>query len=780
MQTLLAKVRRDLRRRPLRNVLTVLGVIFGVAGIVAISATARSMVDAQRETYAGSHQADLATYTSDISPTTRHLIERQPNVVVADTRAITFTRFDAGSGWINLRLVGIDSFAAMQLDVVSLVHGRWPAKGEAVFDESTRALTSLAIGDVVAVRDAPNQPIIYLTVVGFTRSPAQLGAGLLNRATAYTPAATVRGMTGRSGDNFLLVRVADPQRASQTAEDLSRLLSKRGARAFGFNVRDPNEFVGSRELGTLLLLLQVFSWLGAALASVLVANTVAAVMGEETGQIGILKSLGARSWQIIVTYLAYATGIGLVGTVAGWAIGIAIGRQITAYLTNLTGLQQPPFALSLRDVLLAVLVGTLVTVGATIVPVLLHSRTRPALLLRSPGVRNEAGHPWIVRITAPLARASTALALGIRGSLRRPGRAAATVVVVAVAVAAFIGTQALSRSVSTTVDELYALYGADGWVSFQQSVDVGYVRELAQDPWVVHAEAWTSATGAIGSTRTDIWGMPAENPLYSYRLVAGGWVRPARPTAVVLSSNLASQIDARVGETRQLDIGKRRETVQIVGIVDDASTYLGSTTTGKLFMQTADLNRLIGLGNRADMFALKLAATTPAEVDTALAEIEQRTRAQGPVTYAAYTDQRSSRQAIGVLTLMLNAMVVVVAVVGAAGIANALLISIAERRREFGVLRAVGAGARQVVAMLVSEGVMLAFFGLLLGVIAGYPLALLLVAITSRELFALSFHLSFQTLGLTFVIGILAVAAISSVPGLIASRIRPIQVLRYE
>ena len=133
--------------------------------------------------------------------------------------------------------------------------GRWPERGEIAFDESARDLSALAIGDVVAIRDAPNEPIIYLTVVGFTRSPAQLGAGLLNRATAYTQATTVREMTGRTGDNFLLVRVVDQQRASQTAEDLSRLLSKRGAQAFGFNVRDPNDFVGSRELGTLLLLL---------------------------------------------------------------------------------------------------------------------------------------------------------------------------------------------------------------------------------------------------------------------------------------------------------------------------------------------------------------------------------------------------------------------------------------------------------------------------------------------------------------------------------------------
>ena len=72
------------------------------------------------------------------------------------------------------------------------------------------------------LRDSPDEEIRYLTVVGLTRSPATLGAGLLNRATAYAPAETVRSITGRTNDNFILVRVGDQKRASQTASYLSR------------------------------------------------------------------------------------------------------------------------------------------------------------------------------------------------------------------------------------------------------------------------------------------------------------------------------------------------------------------------------------------------------------------------------------------------------------------------------------------------------------------------------------------------------------------------------
>lgn len=780
MHSLLGKVRRDISRRKLRNALTLLGIVLGVAGVVAISATGRSIAEAQRLTYAGSQRADLAAFAANLSPMTRNLIERQPNVVITDTRNIHTTRFSTGDGWHNVRVVGVDSVLDMPLDIVDLTEGRSPDRGEIVFDESTRDLTPIAIGDVVALRDAPGSDVTYLTVVGFTRSPAALGAGLLNRATAYVPKATVTSMTGRTTDNFLLVRVEDPQRASQTAQDISRLLSKRGTSVGAFDIRDPEQFVGLQELQTLLLLLTIFSFLGASLSSVIVANTLTAVMGEETGQIGILKALGATRWHVIVTYLMYAAVLGTVGTAMGLAVGVLIGGQITEYLTTLTGLQQPPTRIAMREVGLALLVGALVTIVASLIPVTSRSRERAAPLLRSPGIRGESSNRLLRRLTAPVGRFSAASALGLRNALRRPARTIATIVVVTVAVAAFVATQALSTSLSRTVDELYALYGADGWISFRQPVDVGYAAYLERDPWITHVEPWTSARGAFGSTRTDIWGMPEHDPLYAYRLIEGDWVTRSNPASAVITSNLAREIDVKVGDVRELDVGKHRERVTITGIVDDSSTYLGSAATGKVFMHIADVNRIRRLGQQAEIFAFTLTSKEPANVDAALEAIEQRAKEFGPTSYSAYADQQSSGQAIGVLTFMLNAMVIVVAVVGIAGIANTLLINISERRREFGILRSLGAGSRHILGVTVSEGVVLAILGLIAGSLAGYPLARLMVQLTSAELFELSFHLSLTSLATAFAVALLTVVAVSALPGLVAARIRPIQVLRYE
>lgn len=780
MRVLLRKLIRDLDRRRLRNSLTLIGVVLGVAGVVAIATTSRNLADAQRLTYDSQSQADLVNFTSDLSPTVRDLVSRQDNVRAADSRSVVTTRFSVGNGWENVRINGIEDFRQMRLDVPELSRGRFPTRGEIVFDESARQLASIEIGDVVAVqRSAADQPE-YFTISGFTRSPAVIGAGILNRAVAYATAHDVRTMTGLTADNYLLVRVRDQDRASQTAADLTQLLEKRGVAAGAFVVRDPDQFVGSRELGTLLFLLHVFSVGGAILAGFIVANTLLAIMSEEARQIGVVKSLGGTSLHIAGLYLIYSGILGLAGALGGLVLGLTIGRVSSAYLTSLTGLQQPPFVLSPSDVLLAVLIGAVVTIVATLAPAFVNSAGWPAELLRAPGIHGDYRPRLMRRVTTRLSNVSTALTSGIRNAVRRPVRAGLTIAVVAVAVAAFVSTQALSASVNGTVDDLYDLYGADGWIFFRGGADLILARELASNPNVLEAEPWTSASGAIGSTRTDIWGMPDHDPIYNYRLLAGTWFQRSTPVSVVLTSNLAAEVDARVGDILELDVGAVRETVHVVGIVNDSSTYLGNTATGKVFMPVEDINRITGRGERADVFALRLHSSHPSFVDETLASLEQKYASLAPGSLAAHEDQEAARETIRILTLLLSAMVIIVGIVGIAGIVNTLLINVTERRRELGILRSIGAGTRDIVAMFVTEGLATAILGLIAGLFVGLPLAYLLVDLTGRQLFELSFYLSLPTLSIGFIVTLTAVAAASTIPGIIAGRINPVTVLRYE
>ncbi|HLI52516.1 MAG TPA: FtsX-like permease family protein, partial [Thermomicrobiaceae bacterium] len=644
----------------------------------------------------------------------------------------------------------------------------------------SRKLMGLHLGELVALQASAGAPTTYATISGFVMSPATLNASLLDQVNAYMPGHAVRKILGQSYDNFLLARVADANQGSTTATQIQNILARRGISSSNYVVRNPTIFTGSPELGTLLLLLNVFSIVGAALSSFIVANTVSAIMVEETRQIGIMMSLGGTRWTTIRTYLTFAGIIGFVGSVLGWALGLLGGRVLTRFLAGLAGLVLPPFSIGYRELLLAFLVGFLVTVGSTLFPAWVASGQPVARLLANRGVVADYGRGLTHQLTSAIARIGVSIAMGLRNVTRRPGRAAATLAVVAIAVAAFLSTQAVNRSVNVTVDHLYGLYGADGFVYTNQPMSLSFGNTLETDPSVTRAEPWANVSGSIGSTTTDVWGVPANTTMYHPQLVAGSWLGQANPIGIVPSENLASAIHASVGDILTLDVGTHSTLVQVVGIVNDASTFLGATTTGRLFMNTADLQRFLGQAGTTTLFALKLKSAQPANVDRELDTIEQDFKQYGAVTLAMYQDQESSHRVIDILTLMLDAMVIIVAVVGLAGIANTLLINLTERRREYGVLRSLGAGALQLVRSVLVEALGLTFIGCLAGTIIGYPLARFLVHLTGTKLFALQFHLGAGTILLAFVVALIGTAAVSTVPGLVATRIRPIQVLRYE
>jgi putative ABC transport system permease protein len=780
MVTLLVKALRDVQRRPLRTVLTVTGIMLGVAGLVAINHTGHNLADAQRETYAGARQPDFTVFVSQISPTLTDLVARQDNVQTVDTRMVRTTRTSAGAGWFSTRLIGVEDFQEIVLSEPQLVEGRYPGRGEVVYDIGAQELLGLEIGDTVALQRSGGAPTHYVQVTGFVQVPEVIDPTVANRATAFVPAVEARRFEGRQYNNFLMVRVDDARQTSATAGTITRLLNRRGIGTGSPNVRDPEVFTGSRELETLLVLLRVFSIIGLALSGFLVVNTIAAIMVEETRQIGIIKAVGGSRRSMMIGYLGFASLIGLIAAILGLGLGLVGGRALTAYLAGLSGLFLPGFSVNWTDVALAFAVGVGVAVASALIPTWMNTRRKIAELLQNIGVVADFRRGLVHRITIFAARFGTIFAMGVRNLSRRPGRAAITVVVVAVAVSAFLGTEAVNRSVTTTVDNLYDLYGGEGWVSFEQPIDTGFKRRLERHPEVIRAEPWTRSRASIGSTRTTVWGLPADTQIYTARITEGAWLSRGNPTPVVLTVNLAEAIDASVGDVITLDMEGRSNLVQVTGLVDDESTFLGADAIGKVFLRIEDQHRLLGRGQRAGIFAMQLSSSAPDDVDRILADIEESFAIHEPQTVPMYQDQESAARVIGILTLMLNAMVAIVGLVGLAGIVNTLIINMTERRREFGILRSVGASRQQLMRLLVTEGVALAMLGYALGLIIGYPLARYLVDLTGRQLFGLEFHFSPEAFVGSLLVAVFASAAVALGPALIATRIRPIQVLRYE
>ena len=216
MSVLVAKTMRDFGVRRLRSALLLIGIIIGVAGVVAIAYTARNLARAQHDSYVSASQADIFMGVRNFPVGLENVFAEIDNVQTVESRVSDYIQWSNGGPYRDALIYGIHDFGNMRINRPTLVEGRWPSPGEAVLDYSSRDLQPVQIGDTIALREDVAAPPVYARISGFTRTPGEADASIQDRATGYAPASDVQLWRQEVGDNQLLVRVAEPRRAPET------------------------------------------------------------------------------------------------------------------------------------------------------------------------------------------------------------------------------------------------------------------------------------------------------------------------------------------------------------------------------------------------------------------------------------------------------------------------------------------------------------------------------------------------------------------------------------
>jgi putative ABC transport system permease protein len=777
MYALFLKAYRDLTKRRVRSFLTIGAVAIGVAGIVAIVSTAQNLTQAQNAAYHNASQADVTFWVWDAPPATERALADLPNVSAAELRNNYFTRCQWNGQTRDVYLYGLNSFADARINQIQLL-GPTPEAGEFVAESTVRDLFPVEVGDVIACR-ARDGSTRSLTLAGFAQSPNYPTAAILNFATVYAPAADVQRLLGIGGANQALLRVDDLNSVNETAQAATKLLSRRGIDHNSPDVRDPENYLGKRELDALFVLLFVFSIVGLATSGFLVANTLAAMTTEQVGEIGTLKAIGGTRVQVLTIYLIASTMYGVAGTLVGIVLGALASWRLLAYIGTLLNLGMG-FAISPHAVGLGAAVGVGVTVLAGLMPSLTATAIKVKDALDAYGIQSTYGRGWSDRVLQRLIVLPPLAAMSLRNLARRKARSLITIAVIGVAVAASLAAQSTSASVDSAIDGLFLTFRADAWAWFDQWVGTNFAGSFQAADGVQAVEVWTLGDAWVGPSRARLWGVPADTALYIPRLVDGRWFEPGESDAVVVSTDLAQQNHIQLGDTISVEIDKDRRDFQVIGITIDNSIFLGSTVAGKVFVPEAIVERMQNRQGWATFFALSFDGHDPATVEKRLGELATRFKRYQMGSDSAYREVQGAKEQSRILTLALYAMSLIIGAIGALGVLNTLTLNVLERRREIGVLRAIGATNASLIQVFLTEGLALGLAGWVLGLLIGYPLGLFLVNLMQSVLFHIDYVFSptMVLASLFFALGIAVIASLA--PALGAARLRVGQVLRYE
>jgi putative ABC transport system permease protein len=789
---LFRKAYRDVTKRRVRSLLTLLGILIGVGGVVAIVSTGENLARAQQAAYANASQNDIAYWVWNAPASLPRALQEIPNVRSAELRVDFFTRCRwTVNGAANARdvyLHGVADFENQRVDEILLQSGRFPKTGEAVIEESARAVIPLRLGDTITCRGNGGEPDRTFTLVGTVQTPNYPNASLLDYATIYAPSQDVIQLLGASGSNSLLLKVNDLTQASDTARAVSQLLDRRGIQHGAATIRDPQNYLGKRELDALLALLSVFAVVGLITSGFLVANTLAAIVTEQVGEIGTLKALGGTRAQVMLVYLLSALVYGFGGTALGLLVGAFASWQLMLYIGTLLNLPVDFHVVPL-GVALGILVGIGVTVLAGALPAFNATRIPVKEALESYGITPTYGAGRVDRLLQHIVALPPLAAMSVRNLARRQGRALVTMVVIGVAVATSLAAQAVSATVNTAIDDLFRTYRADAWVWFGEYVGDNMRAALLTVPGVQTSEVWSLQDawvttemqgGERQAARARLWGLPANTTLYVPQLVQGRWFRAEESDSAVISTDLVESLGARVGDEIQVDTGTTPRTFRVVGVAIDNSVFLGSQVAGKVFVPETVVAKMQGREGWAIFFAIGMTRHDTPSVDATLDAIAQKFKRYQVGSDSAAREVKGAKEQTRILTLALAAMSLLIGMIGALGVVNTITLNVLERRREIGVLRSIGASDANVIQTFLTEGLAFGIGGWLIGIVLGYPLGLGLTRVMEAVLFHLNYVFTLQMVMVSFGFALLLTTIASLIPALAAARMRVKDVLRYE
>jgi putative ABC transport system permease protein len=404
---------RSMRSRPLRTLLSMFGIILGVAGLLAIRITNLTAMDSLTALFEGTAgKTDLiVTYTGtdgDGLPERilRRIIENEaiqtavPSLQIQTALAVgvpesamplSLLGFDMG----GFSIYGIDPQTDPEVRDYTITQGEFLSQDEngreIVLVENYASENELEVGKAVELltEDGPKE----FTIVGLI---AKKGAGQNNNgAFGVIPLETAQELFHRTGelDQVDIVLKPDFVSADQLATVKSQLQSQLAddyavtSTASGGN--RVNQMLNGFSIG-----LNFMGGMALFVGGYLIYNTFSMTVVERTREFGLLRTLGLTRRQVTIQVLVEAMILGIMGSMMGVLLGIGLAQGATYLLVYLLKLDSVPLKINSEIILSSLLVGVIVTVVAAIIPAWQAGSISPLEALRVRGVRKEG---WLLR-----------------------------------------------------------------------------------------------------------------------------------------------------------------------------------------------------------------------------------------------------------------------------------------------------------------------------------------------------------------------------------------------
>jgi putative ABC transport system permease protein len=830
---------RSLAARPGRTILSIVGIALGV-GVLFASLATDAGIEASIDRTVGDlvGRADLrveAFGTGGLAPATLAEIEGAPGVQVAAPALIRRTYLGPTPGSAEsvpppVTILGIDPAREAAVRDLTLSAGRPLAGGEsleALLTDRLAASTGIGVGGTITIQ-AGTSGLVDVPVVGILRGdgPAVGSAGrtvvmpLRTMQTTFEDA-TVSRVDVVAGQGATPTEVGDALGVALTGQP--------------YVLSSPAELATSLRASTAdfrsttALIAAVALFVGA----FLIFNTLSMTVAERVRELGLLRAAGATRRQLVRFVVVQALVIGDAGALLGLVAGLAFAELMAVEVRSIGSVPFERVDPSLGSILLVLAVGLGVTIAASIEPARRAASISPVEALRErldPVAARRARLRWLLVVFvvvgvagllvwprdaggAGLLRSSAVFAILLGAVLVSPAvlgglaQLAGLPFRTALRLEERLARASLIRDRSRTALTVGAL--TIGLAMVVAIGGVAHQSRAAASAWLAEVlpgdELLTSIRPValdeeVFATLQSLDGVERVSPMAFFEVARTGirtdaaavrgqdlrddgrlrFVAGDRSTALaaldaggtaILPRSLAQRAGLQVGSTVTLTTaGNEVLDLKVAGIVERS---LPGARGEAMLIGWDQATATLGVEG-ADVFAIRH------EADASTSErqqIDQTARNNALEPNRIEVVAGAVDTALGRIFGLFDALALVAVIVAALGIVNTLTVSVLERVRELGVLRAAGMTTRQVRRTVVVEAGILGLVGAVLGIVTGLIAAAVLVVLGGGPIVA---DLPWTSIAVAAILGVAVSMAAAWYPARLASRLAIVAAVQHE
>jgi ABC-type antimicrobial peptide transport system permease subunit len=476
------------------------------------------------------------------------------------------------------------------IEPIRLLEGNWPNESvsEVAIEQRMADEYDLGVGDT-----------LYLRILSPSRDPEQNGAtGTLEAWTVsgivfdpysiapkggvYAYLSDANYLTGRTGFNDFWVRFTDYPTAEAEFDDFQSLIAEETPYTPAFALsEDPAENSLITGAQTITNLMSFLALVALVVSGFLVINVVSSLVLEQKQQIGVMKSIGATRWDNFFIYSGIAFVYGLIAVIPGVIIGIPAGNAAANALAPQLNTVLKGFNISVPSIVLGVLVGLLIPVLASLIPVFNGTRVQILDALTDLGIGSRYGTGWFARFLGALPVPIT-IRQGLSNVSQKKMRLAFTVITLAIAVGAFMGIYAMFATLTDGIQLFIDSFNVQIAVFPSEAGDPQEFSKLLLDNFPddievlepgmqlqVEFEGYDPEPAAGGPPGIFAYGydINSETPAFNFEIDEGEQLTDAtKDTGIILSSLLAANMNKELGDTVVLKTPGGSKDFEVIGI----------------------------------------------------------------------------------------------------------------------------------------------------------------------------------------------------------------------